>query len=136
MSNKKQTKAMRERERRLVMENSKHTLPNHISKTSDQFFLDALSISAFVFSSSRPYFWDAVRRSLRAWISSNLVSLERYWCLVSIGSDLIWLEATVIEILRLKLKRQNVGNLVALFLKISFLPIQGKYRRAFFMEGR
>ena len=57
MSNKKQTKAMRERERELVMENSKHTLPNRISKTSNQFFLDAHSISVFIFFLFLTLFW-------------------------------------------------------------------------------
>ena len=131
MSNKKQTKAMREREREREREslwwrtqNTHYQIvfPKHLTN----FSLMPTQFRFSSFSSSWPYFGDVVWRSSRAQTSSKLVSLERYWCLVSIGFDLIWFEATVIEISCLKLRWHNVGNLVALFLKISFLPIQGK----------
>lgn len=77
------------------------------------------------------YFW----RYLRAWIFSNLMFLEIYGFLVSIGSDLTWVGITVVEILHCKERRCNVENLIALFLKNSFLPIRRRYRQAIFIEG-
>ena len=51
------------------------------------------------FSSFQPYFQATLWRPSWAWISSHLVSLERSRFLVSIGPDLAWFGAIVVEIL-------------------------------------
>ena len=74
------------------------------------------------------------KRPSQAWVSSNLVFLKRSGCLVSIGSNLAWFGAIVVEILRLEGRWCSVENLIALFLKNSFLPIHGRYRQAFLLK--
>jgi len=67
-------------------------------------------------------------------LSSNLVFRERFGCIVSIGSDLIWFGVTVVKISCLKEKWRSIGNFATLILENSFLSIRGKYCRPLFME--
>ena len=90
----------------------------------------------YSFSSFQPHFGSTVWRSFGAWISSNLVSLERSRCLVSMGLDLVCFGATVIKISRLEGRWRNIGNLIALFLENSFLLLRSRYRRALFTKIR
>ena len=99
-----------------------------VSPTSSPSF--PISYSFQFWSNFRAAFW----RPYLVLLSSNLVFQERFVCIVSIGSDLVWFGVTIVKILCLEEKWRSIGNFATLILENSFLSIRGKYCWALFME--
>ena len=94
----------------------------------------SLSFPISSFSQFWFYFCTAVWRPFQAMNSSNLISLERSGCLISLGSGLAGFGVTFIKISHLEERWRSIGNSTILFLKNLFTSICGRYHRALFMR--
>ena len=79
--------------------------------------------------------YETIWRPFRALISSKFISLGSSGYLVSISSNFVKFGAMFIKILRLEGRWHSARNSITFFIKNLFIPIPGRYHRAFFVRG-